>query len=643
VVDDIDICDVAKQNEKLQQERSFFDALLGNMDAIATIVDGNGVITYHSSALKEVLGVDPEAAVGILAADTVHRDDKEKVSVRIQYCIDNPQSEIRETFRLNHMDGSWRWFDAKIRNMLDDPNVCGLLVICKDITDRLRLEDQLAMAERTTAFGLFRWDAKTLTTTVSEASTTMLGLPEQHTQVDVRDFLAAIHPEDVELVCDIFTDVVVSGAPFIKTVRVQHRDGNYRHVTAHGFPEFDDSKNVIGVSGVIDDVTDDVAAQKAQQITEAHYRLIAEHAHDIFARHSPEGLLTFLSPAAKDVLGVNPELMIGQDIGQFVHPDDQQMFRDQSATLGVSADSIRMTFRITHLDGHYVWLESTVQAIYGGQDGEMIEAIAITRDISERKEYEQKLLDAREHAETANRSKSTFLANMSHELRTPLNAIIGFSEILKREMFGPLGDENYNDYAGLIFDSGSHLLDLINDILDMSKIEAGKMEISVEPIDIADIAQVCLKLIEVKSSPKKQQLIFNCTENLIGKTAMGDMRATKQIFLNLLSNAVKFTGDGGTIHLDIRTVNDAVEIIVQDDGIGIDPEDISRLLMPFEQVVGQSSLAEEGSGLGLALTKSFCELQGGTFRLESNSGKGTRAVVTLPTANQATHAASQSA
>lgn len=643
MADDIHIGENGERVDELRRSESFLETLLSNIGDVATLLDENGVITYHSNALKEMLGVDPEMMVGIPAVDTVHRDDKDHVADRIRYCLENPGCQLTEIFRLGHVDGSWRWVEAKIRNLVNDPIIRGVLVVSRDITDRVRLENQLAMAERTTAFGLFRWDAKTLTTTVSEASTSMLGLASNQTSVSVGDFLHIIHPDDGNLVRDMFTGAVANGAPFIKTVRVLHKDGQYRHFTAHGFPEFDDEKNVIGVSGVIDDITDDVEAQEALKVTEAHYRLIAEHAHDIFARHSPEGLLTFLSPAAEAILGVDPQIMIGQDIVKFVHPDDQPSMREEIKKLGDTTDSVRLTFRIQHIDGHFVWVEATVQAIYDKESGKMVEAIAITRDISERKEYEQKLLDAREHAEAANRSKSTFLANMSHELRTPLNAIIGFSEILKREMFGPLGDGNYNDYAKLIFDSGSHLLDLINDILDMSKIEAGKMEISLEPINLEEIADTCLKLIEPKAAKKDQKLLLVCDLSSERKTAMCDARATKQILLNLLSNAVKFTKENGTVQVKLQATPDAIEIIVEDDGVGIKTEDIPRLLKPFEQVVGQSSIAEEGSGLGLALTKSFCELQNGTFKLESEFGQGTRARVTLPIAETTDRPASMSA
>lgn len=350
----------------------------------------------------------------------------------------------------------------------------------------------------------------------------------------------------------------------------------------------------------------------------------------MFARHTPDGVLTFVSPAVRKVMGAEPEDVVGLNIIEMMHRDDQTEARKKLEALNTGADSVRISFRLPNLKGEFIWLESTVHPILVERTGQMVEAIAITRDISERKEYEQRLLDAREKAETANRTKSTFLANMSHELRTPLNAVIGFSEILKRQMYGPLGDEVYDEYANLIHESGTHLLDLINDILDMSKVEAGKMEIEPEPIDMVEIVETCMRFVEAKSEAKNQRVQLNVLTPDLGNSAYADIRATKQILINLLSNAVKFTGEGGSISVDVQSLPNGLEVSVCDNGVGIDPTDIPRLLRPFEQIADKSSQAEEGSGLGLALTKSFAELQGGTFFLESEKGKGTKAIVTLP-------------
>jgi two-component system cell cycle sensor histidine kinase PleC len=238
--------------------------------------------------------------------------------------------------------------------------------------------------------------------------------------------------------------------------------------------------------------------------------------------------------------------------------------------------------------------------------------------------YEQEKL----RAEEANRSKSEFLANMSHELRTPLNAINGFSEIMQGEMFGPLGHERYKDYVTDILSSGQHLLSLINDILDMSKIEAGKMQLQPEPIEPAQLLEQCVRIMRARAEEKTIKL---GVEGQPLPSVEADPRAIKQVLLNLMSNAVKFTPEGGKVIVRTFDAADGVVIQVADTGIGIPEEDLHRVGRPFEQIENQHSKVHQGSGLGLALSKSLIELHGGTLRIDSVLGKGTTVSFTLPT------------
>ncbi|WOF73062.1 PAS domain S-box protein [Parvibaculaceae bacterium PLY_AMNH_Bact1] len=611
----------------------FFEALLANSGDVLTLLDDKGHYIYHSPAIKEMIGVEPEEALGFFAADIVHSDDRDRVADRIRYCLANKGVRLSESFRLPHTDGSWRWVEADVRNLLDDPNIQGVLVVSRDVTSRRRLEDHFSIAENTAGFGTYRWDRDRNTRVVSSAFSQMLDLPTKTKEVPDATLLELLHPDDAKHVKEAMRSLVDDPKPFSHSMRLRRQDGSYRHFVSHGFPELDDHNEIRSVIGILDDVTDSLNTELALRRTSEQYQMIAEHAYDMFARHSPEGVLTFVSPAVRKVMGAEPEDVVGHNIIEMMHRDDQAEARQKLEALNTGADSVRISFRLPNLKGEFIWLESTVHPILDDRSGEMIEAIAITRDTSERKEYEQRLLDAREKAETANRTKSTFLANMSHELRTPLNAVIGFSEILMRKMYGPLGDDVYDEYANLIHESGTHLLDLINDILDMSKVEAGKMEIKPEPIDLVEIVETCMRFVEAKSEAKTQLVELNVLTPQLHNSAYADIRATKQILINLLSNAVKFTGEGGAISVDVQTMPDVLEVSVSDNGVGIDPTDIPRLLRPFEQIADKSSQAEEGSGLGLALTKSFAELQGGTFRLESEKGQGTRAIVTLPSAH----------
>ena len=255
-----------------------------------------------------------------------------------------------------------------------------------------------------------------------------------------------------------------------------------------------------------------------------------------------------------------------------------------------------------------------------------------SRKILEKQTAELSLANAnylaeKERAEAANRAKSEFLANMSHELRTPLNAILGFSDIMLNQMFGPLGSEKYDEYTKDIHDSGKHLLNVINDILDMSKIEAGHMKLECETIDLSPLIEETLRFMTIPAESKGVHIDRDICEGL---TLCADRRAVKQILLNLLSNAVKFTGEGGSVQLRARKCSNAVTLSIRDTGIGIPREALRKIGQPFEQVQSQYAKSQGGSGLGLAISRSLVMLHGGTIRVFSREGHGTTISLRLP-------------
>jgi len=233
----------------------------------------------------------------------------------------------------------------------------------------------------------------------------------------------------------------------------------------------------------------------------------------------------------------------------------------------------------------------------------------------------------KERAEAANKAKSEFLANMSHELRTPLNAILGFSEILTNGMFGPLGSPKYSEYSKDIHDSGKHLLNVINDILDMSKIEAGHMRIQCEAVDLKPLIEESLRLTSISAEAKAIAIRQRLCDGL---DMVGDRRALKQVMLNLLSNAVKFTNEGGKIELRARRLEKGVVLTIADTGIGIPQESLSKIGQPFEQVQSQYAKSKGGSGLGLAISRSLISLHGGSMRIRSQVGRGTVVSLHIP-------------
>ncbi len=252
---------------------------------------------------------------------------------------------------------------------------------------------------------------------------------------------------------------------------------------------------------------------------------------------------------------------------------------------------------------------------------------ALERQTNELADLAEKYQREKTRAEEANQTKSKFLANMSHELRTPLNAIIGFSEVMGSGMFGELGNEKYQEYCQDILTSGHYLLEVINDILDMSKIEAGRMKLDMEELDLSRTLAESLRVVSGRAQDKNLTLDADI-DSIISVVA--DRRATKQIIVNLLSNAVKFTPDGGRIVVRSRQLEDKVVLMIADTGIGIAPHSLARLGRPFEQVESQLTKTYHGSGLGLAIARSLAQLHGGTMRLRSKIDVGTIVRVTLP-------------
>src|SRR3981189_1881783 len=252
---------------------------------------------------------------------------------------------------------------------------------------------------------------------------------------------------------------------------------------------------------------------------------------------------------------------------------------------------------------------------------------ALEQQALELADLAEKYSEEKNRAEEANQTKSKFLANMSHELRTPLNAIIGFSEIMESGMFGTLGSEKYQEYCHDILTSGHYLLEVINDILDMSKIEAGRMKLDMEQLDLSKTLAESLRVVSGRAEGKNLLLDADIDGPI---SVVADRRAIKQIIVNLLSNAVKFTPDGGQGVVRSRLLGESIVLMIADTGIGIAPQSLLRLGRPFEQVESQLTKTYHGSGLGLAIARSLTNLHGGSMRLRSRLGTGTVVCVTLP-------------
>jgi len=324
-----------------------------------------------------------------------------------------------------------------------------------------------------------------------------------------------------------------------------------------------------------------------------------------------------LTAAGAALGGFTPRQLEGKSLGHLVAEPDLPAL---ASALHDAAHAGRASVYVGALGAPDGWLEITLRAT---TDGALIAAVRDARDQLAR---ETGLEAARVAAEQQNAGKSRFLANMSHELRTPLNAIMGFSDIMRQRLFGPLGDR-YAEYADLIHESGTHLLELINDVLDMSKIEAEAFELAIETFDARDAVQAVLRL--MRGQAERSGVHLRGVLPIAPLYADADRRAVKQIALNLISNALKFTPRGGSVTVTVQGAGDILELVVADTGVGIAQDDLDRLGTPYHQA-GDAEQRAAGSGLGLSLVRAFARLHGGEMAVESSVGEGTSVTVRLP-------------
>jgi cell cycle sensor histidine kinase DivJ len=375
---------------------------------------------------------------------------------------------------------------------------------------------------------------------------------------------------------------------------------------------------------------------------EDRYRLLARNMTDVITRHGRNGAVLFVSPAAETLFGAKAGELHGHRLFDRVHVADRPSYLTALADAASLGEVRSVEFRVRREapspdgDDHavktqFLWVEMRCRPLDraggDGNDGER-EVVAVIRDVTERKLQEQALEQARAEAEGANAAKVKFLANMSHELRTPLNAIIGFSDMLMNELDLRLDVVRRREYAHLINDSGTHLLAVVNGILDMSKMETGDFEITPERFQPGPVIGSCCDLLALKAREQGLDLAMRIPDDL--PEIIADKRAFKQILINLLSNAVKFTDRGGRIVITAKVEAGQFVVTVEDNGVGISAEDLERVGRPFFQARAAYDRRHDGTGLGMSIVQGLVALHGGEVDIASRLGQGTRVSVRLP-------------
>ncbi|MBP8062644.1 MAG: PAS domain-containing protein [Brevundimonas sp.] len=491
--------------------------------------------------------------------------------------------------------------------------------------------------------GVWEWDTETDQVTVSDYMAELMGL-DRSGSIPSDEILARIHPRYHDAVLHALRQAQTFGA-FDVSFPVSDAQGKARWIDARGQARGDrGEEGFTSVLGVALDTTEARRAKAQAQAAESRLRDGIESVSDAFVLFDKNGRLILSNQAFQDAFSFEPGVLrrgvFKQDLNQIAAlaiKADQPAAGGRAGAREIELHDgrwLQLIERFTS-DGGSVVTAADITAIKQKEAERQRATERLHVTITELEDREEKLsLLARKYevamtrAEAANQAKSEFLANMSHELRTPLNAINGFSEIMAGEMFGPLGDPKYKGYAADILKSGQHLLSLINDVLDMAKIEAGKLTLHYETVSLKEVVDDAARLMRGKIEEAGLNLLVDAPEL---PEIEADYRGLKQVVLNLISNAVKFTPEGGHIVVALsREDDDRLRVAVTDTGIGIAAEDLKRLARPFEQVEGQHSKTTQGTGLGLALTKSLIELHGGMLTIESEPGRGTTVGFDIP-------------
>ena len=598
-------------------------------------------LTSISSRFEEIAGLPVSEFIGNRREDVFDQEMNSAAARDYMEAIEKRRAFRDFAYPYRGPDGTAHWFKVSGKPVFDaDGNFQGYRGACADITKARETEERMtALQARLTraiehgpeAFALF--DEYGRLTAMNEGFSELFQLPDREL------IMPGVHYGD------LMVDYAQSGRNLVAqkdpsnwlkqralmretetAVDEQLDDGRWIRAREHLTPE-----------GELICVYMDISKDKQREaelleLNEENRRLAAAvEAADVAVVISDPSLddnpIIFVNPAFSRITGYAAEEAIGRNCRFLQGPEsDLDSLRHVGEAVAESR-SIEAELLNYRKDGSTFWNLASICPVFD-EGGSLRYWVGTLTDITQQKLSEQESVIMKEAAESANRSKSEFLAIISHELRTPLNAIIGFSDILKAEMFGPVGDARYKEYATDIYESGSHLLSMINEILDLSKAEAGKLEIHESRFDLSETIERTISMIRPRADTEGIDFSFDsCCDSV---AVVGDERKIKQVLLNLFSNAVKFSADGSEVAVQLEWDGDDCVITVRDQGIGIAEADIPKALEPFGQVDGAHNREHEGTGLGLPLASRLVELHGGRLDVESEFGVGTVVSIRIP-------------
>jgi PAS domain S-box-containing protein len=570
--------------------------------------------------------------------------------------IDDRRSFRDFLFRKRMADGSFHYFRSSGKPFFDAVgNFLGYRGTAADVTTQRQADDALAAAREELRDSEIKYQSVAshipgaVYRTSGGPDSRELFLGEQIEGIcgyTAKELMAGpitcmdvIHPEDREMVNAATAAAIAARQPYVVDYRIIHRDGSIRWLQDKGQAVFGDDGQPLFLDGVVFDVTErkkfetELATKSAALSTsESRFRTLVANIPGVVYRCLIDADWTdlYVSDYTETLTGYPASDFIDKCVRSYAsitHPDDTEMLSRAVARAVEQHRPFELDYRILHRNGEVRWVREYGQAVFDA-DGNAIYLDGIIFDITDRKAFEAALSRAKEQAESASHAKSEFLAVMSHELRTPLNAIIGFSEIVLRETFGPIANPRYREYVDDIRSSGGHLLALINDILDLSKAEAGQIELVEDVVEVEPLMEACVAMLSPRAEQAGVAIVAEIASDL--PHVLGDERKLRQALLNLMSNGIKFTPPEGHVRLHARLIDGNLAIEVVDNGIGIAAADIPKALSPFGQIDSALSRRHAGTGLGLPLTKRLIEAHGATFRFVSEIGVGTTATLEFP-------------
>jgi PAS domain S-box-containing protein len=628
--------------DALKRSEEHFRLLIENSSDIATVVDETATILYTSPSVEHVLGYRPQDVLGTDAFDIVHPDDLPATREALAHLIAHPGEEMAVEYRLRSGDGSWRVMEGVARTLLRDSAAAGVVINSRDITERKHAEEELRLR-------------KTLLEAQGEASVDGILVIAQDGSILSynRRFVEMwrLPPEVLavgsdEAALQAVLDQLVDAEGFLARVRelyahpdepsqdeIELKDG--RILDRRSGPVNSEDGRYYGRIWFFRDITDRKEAEERLRRREEHFRSLIENGGDIIGIIDPDGIMRYDSPSVERVLGYAPAALMGRSVFDFLHPDDVPRTREMlRGVLDQPGVGVPVEFHFRHADGTYRLLEAVGKPLV--TDGNLEGVVVNARDVTQRKLQEQQLQraigeaeQAREVADRANRAKSEFLSRMSHELRTPMNSILGFAQLMGKKELPP----DQRKAVEHILKAGRHLLNLINEVLDIARIESNRQQFSIEPVRVRAVLQETLNMIR----PLAAQHAVRVDSTIVidgDPHVSADRQRLMQVTLNLLSNAVKYNRPGGLVRVSCSRFpmpagnRSRLRIHVHDTGYGIPPEKVDRLFTPFERLGAEQSEVE-GTGLGLALSRRLVEAMGGALSFETRAGEGSTFTIEL--------------